>query len=528
VTAGSGPAPQTVTIDAAGHDTQPTSGTATGLASVHATVTQLVNGTPATTPAIDTDLACSGLPATGTDPVTCATYTTPQLSFCCSARVTLTFTDRVGNQTTVTRDVTLTPQPKPSGAPDTTFGTGGVAATAFDGGDGQLTDATVTSSGDIVETGTYTATNSSTRELALTRLHANGTLDTAFGSNGRVVQPNTTFTTTMPESVVAVPGDKVVVLGSGTEPGRVFATFAERFDANGSLDPTFGTGGVTITTPTNGNLAFGTGRSVTQPNGDIITAGSEEDQFGAYHMVVYRYTPNGQLDPTFGNAGIAMLTFPTGQSHGYDVALQPDGYIDAVGFGQNGPFLSATWEYGVARLTPSGNVDTTFATNGYFELQNPVGNDFFDTIKLDSHNRLVVGGSAQDTGFSHDHTELFRLEPNGTLDSSFGSNGQVSESIPTGGYGIYYDLVIRPNDGIIATTPTINGNQIAMALVGYNPDGSVDSSFGTGGITTTQVGTGDTPETLVVMPDGRILLNGLAAIGNSQDFIAAAYSGDTP
>src|SRR5215213_1543816 len=131
--------------------------------------------------------------------------------------------------------------------------------------------------------------------------------------------------------------------------------------ADGDLDPAFGTAGKSTTTFTNG-FAWGT-NTVLQPDGKILVSGSAATDVGYPIFGVARHNPDGTIDPTFGTNGRVTVDLFTYYRLKVDVALQPDGKIIlAGGVGDYG----IQPDFGVVRLNPNGSLDATFGSGGKF------------------------------------------------------------------------------------------------------------------------------------------------------------------
>ena len=192
----------------------------------------------------------------------------------------------------------------------------------------------------------------------------------------------------------------------------------------GSLDPTFGNGGKVLT-----DLGVGAGvpsDAVLQPNGDIVISGG----FG-----VARYLPTGKLDTTFGSGGLASTGFAGGES-GTGVALQPDGKIIWVGSQGNPSFpAGGTFSFAVARFTANGTLDTSFGTGGqasveFFDPPMQGAQEFARAVLVQPDGKILVAGSARQgqIRFAPIQGALARFNANGTLDTSFGTGGKILSS----------------------------------------------------------------------------------------------------
>src|SRR5262249_39493683 len=193
-------------------------------------------------------------------------------------------------------------------------------------------------------------------DFALARYNSNGTLDTGFGTNGKVITAfdfpgnfDRVFT------IVPQPDGKFVAVGSTV---NLFANFAlARFNANGTLDTSVGTGGIVTT-------AFGVSAEATsavvQSDGKIVAAGFANLGGGDYFALV-RYNGNGTIDASFGTGGkvtTAFLSQGFSLAQANSVALQPDGKIVAAGIAAVG----GGYDFALARYNSNGTLDPSFGT----------------------------------------------------------------------------------------------------------------------------------------------------------------------
>jgi uncharacterized delta-60 repeat protein len=229
-----------------------------------------------------------------------------------------------------------------SGDLDPSFGAGGKVITYFGGVD-QAHKVAVQTDGKLVVVGTNNYIPGNAR-VALVRYNPNGNLDPTFGSNGESL---TDFGADADGYALALePDGKIVVTG------RIFGNFngyfnwiIARFNSNGSLDTTFGSGGRTITDF--GSFDAATAVAI-QTDGKIVVAGEADSNFG-----IARYNPDGTLDSTFGAGGKNVSYFLSGPATA--MAIQSDGKIVVVGGG---------FSYGVARYNSNGTFDSSFGVDG--------------------------------------------------------------------------------------------------------------------------------------------------------------------
>jgi uncharacterized delta-60 repeat protein len=160
-------------------------------------------------------------------------------------------------------------------------------------------------------------------DLSLTRYNADGTIDTSFGNNGRIVRTGESLSEAI--EVLVQPDGKIVAVSSIFPNGNFRDLAVLRFNSDGSPDSSFGTGGKVITAVS--NLSDTPTAGVLQANGKIVVSGFSHDYTASnpdIFPILVRYNSDGALDRTFGIGGIART--PSGASHG-DIILQPDGKI---------------------------------------------------------------------------------------------------------------------------------------------------------------------------------------------------------
>jgi uncharacterized delta-60 repeat protein len=291
--------------------------------------------------------------------------------------------------------------------------------------------------------------------------------------------------------------------------------------APGDLDISFGTGGI-VTTPVGPSHDYANA-IVFQPDGKLVTAGFSYPASGYdsdFNLV--RYNPDGSLDNTFGIGGTVLTPIGTGIDRADALVLQPDGKLVAAGFTDN-PI--SRYDFALVRYNPDGSLDISFGDNGV--VTTPIGsnNDQAHSIVLQSDGKLVVAGDGTING-SADFT-IVRYNTDGSLDTNFGNNGIVTTPI-----GANYDLataiVLQPDGKLVVSGSYNAGGDYDFALVRYNPDGTLDTNFGSGGIATPPTGIrNDQARALVLQPDGKLVAAGLSIITNDNNgFALARYNPD--
>jgi uncharacterized delta-60 repeat protein len=227
----------------------------------------------------------------------------------------------------------------------------------------------------------------------------------------------------------------------------------------------------------------------------------------------------GSLDPSFGRSGIVMT--PIGLSaFAEDVVLQPDGKVIAVGLAMD---RSDRAVFALTRHEPDGSLDPSFGRDGIVMTDvDGRGAGASAAALLPGHKIVVVGGALTETtsGFA-----LAEYGPDGKLEPSFGENGVVTTTI--GRSSGAHDVAIQPDGKIVAAGSTFTGTTVDFAIARYEPDGSLDKTFGTEGIVTSNVGGIDSIWGLALQPDGKIVAAG-SKLGERMGgvFVIARYNRD--
>ena len=398
------------------------------------------------------------------------------------------------------------------GTLDSTFGKAGkVTTTGFVAGSIALqTD------GKIVAAGGALGSNWGA-DFALTRYNANGTVDTTFGTGGKVT---TDFGSPHDgASSVAIQADGKIVAAGGSEDSNFIADFAlARYNSNGTLDTSFGTGGKVVTGF--GGVSASAYSIAIQRDGKIVLAGVVNAN-GGEDFALARYNSNGTLDATFGSGGKLITEFGTAQqgfsfAYAYSLAVQADGKIVAVGNG----YINPGYDILMARYNTNGTLDATFGTGGKVTT-NLSTNDGVSSVALQSDGKMVVAGWTVGKAFDF---ALLRYNSNGTLDATFGTGGKVLTDF-AGSSDAASSLVIRSDGKIVAAGRTFVSTGYNFALARYNSNGTLDTGFGTGGkVTSDFAGDNDEAGFVLAQPNGKTVVAGYATVTDDVIFAMARYN----
>ncbi len=357
-----------------------------------------------------------------------------------------------------------------------------------------------------------------------------GDLDPTFGTDGKVL---TDFDqTTDIANAVAIQADgKIVVVGT-TYRDNDFSTedFAvARYNPDGTLDKTFGVGGKVQTDFP--NLAAVASSVVVQPDGKIVVAGGAFPLFtflGDFKVV--RYNSNGSLDTSFGDGGVVTTTFPEG-SYAFDVALQDDSKIIAAGtvFVDFNPGESSNTDFALARYNPDGTPDTTFGNGGQVSTDFLGLEDDAFSLLIQPDGKIVAVGSANDPATFYDFAAVRYLN-NGTIDATFGDGGKVHTDLGDQNFDRARSAALQPGGHIVAAGFAIsqNGGVQNFAVTRYTASGVLDTSFGAGGVTQIDFGSCcQSANKVLLQPNGKIITVGYANTESSDsDFLLARLTSD--
>ncbi|MEW5879761.1 MAG: hypothetical protein AB1761_04885 [Pseudomonadota bacterium] len=396
---------------------------------------------------------------------------------------------------------------------DPAFGNGGKVLTAIGGSEDFAFALALAPDGKIVVAGTsYNGTND---DFALARYNADGSLDTTFGSGGKVV--TAIGGSDEAYALALAPGGKIVVAGTAWSITGRYVALA-RYNADGTLDSTFGSGGKVVTAIGIGSANAAAHAVALAPDGRIVVAGFSHNGTN-YDFALARYNTDGTLDASFGSGGKVLTAIGSGNDYAYALALAPDGKIVVAGTSHNG----TSHDFALARYNADGTLDASFGSGG--RVTTPIGpnDDEAYTLALAPDGKIVVAGKSHD-GMKFDFA-LARYNVNGTLDATFGNGGKVVTAF---GSGTETEeaiaLALAPDGKIVVAGTGFNGTNYDFALARYNADGTLEATFGNGGKVTVGIGTGvSLAHAMALAPDGRIVVAGRSHDGTNYDFALARY-----
>ena len=376
-----------------------------------------------------------------------------------------------------------------------------------------------------------------------------GSLDPGFGSGGVVVSglsPKTArgsvtqsenfltgqaFSTGFDDQdelyAAALQGDgKVVVVGSATT-GDHFDIILGRYNVDGSLDTSCGTDG---SINYNHRGSGGSARQehayavAVQGDGKIVVAGWHSDNNDGEIIMVLRFNTDCSLDTTFDSDGIATTHFGQEENYAHSLAIQDDSKIVAAGYAYTN--RNNHHDFVVLRYNTDGSLDTTFSSDGRVTTNfGTRSEDHAYAAAVQADGKIVTAGYAGNVGQEQNRDfAVVRYDTDGLLDTTFGDAGKVRTEVGAG-EDIAYSVAVQADGKIVAggTAENAAGKKV-FAVVRYDNDGSLDATFGTSGkVTTSLTDTDDEAYSLKIQADGRIVVAGYS---NENLFALVRYHTD--
>jgi len=334
----------------------------------------------------------------------------------------------------------------PPAALDASFGENGVVTTDLQPEMDDLAYAVaVQADGKIVLAGT--SGTPAITQTALVRYTADGEVDTGFGTDGLVL--NTKAVSASSYGLAIQSDGKLVTGGWTSNSGSSTDFLLSRFSAAGKLDSSFGDGGHGVLGI---HTAFGNALAQ-QADGKLLLAGQDTNLFTPDALIA-RFTKDGALDTSWGNAGVARIDWGTDYDNAKAIAVLPDGKVLVAG---------KTDTHGVVlcRLNADGNQDTTFGTEGLVKRDLGEGNAV-RAIALGSNGRILLAGGSK----------IHAYQADGSVDQQFGDAGVVTFA----GHALN-SMVELPDGNLVA----VGKDAKTVAVVKLSAQGKAASAFGKAG-----------------------------------------------
>lgn len=422
-------------------------------------------------------------------------------------------------------------------APDPSFGKDGRVITKFAGVDNIILATALAPDGSIYAAG-FGKTKGH-RLGVIAKYAANGDLDQTFGQRGSISDEDFDGA----QAIALQSNGQVLVAGVYTG----FATggpayVLKRYNGDGSLDSGFGSGGRVLDSI--GPAGDFIDAIAVQSNGQILVGGNTEIVVGLKKhnqaingdFALARYNSDGSADASFGSNGKVITDFDGQFDSIKQIVVQPNGQIVAAG--QAGVPASSLPNpvapagsvavFGFARYNSNGSLDGGFGSGGLVTVAvNGVGS-LLATVTLLSNGQILAGGATSLT------LAFARLNSNGSLDPAFGIGGQFFVPLLTQiGCEGFTDcnavfsgaMAIAPqSDGTFLAYGGLASEAVHFFAVSYNQDGSLNTAFGSNGILTAKfMGVGEI-NSVLIQQDGKVVAGGRAKVAGSRNqFELARY-----
>jgi uncharacterized delta-60 repeat protein len=375
------------------------------------------------------------------------------------------------------------------------FGTG-INVTTYAGGNEWTYALALQSDGKIVVAG-YDR-----QDFGAQRLLADGTLDTSFSSDGKVVTNILAGAIDRAFGMAIDSQNRVVLGGYAVNANDDFALL--RYSSDGTLDNTFDTDGrliSTISATTSERI-----QEVAIDAGDRIVVAGYASNGTDNDFITARYTTAGVLDTTFSTDGFDLQNIGgAGADQAMAVVIQTNGMIVVGGF--NGG------NFALVRYTTAGALDANFSGDGIQNV-NFGGTDRANALALQTDGKILIGGYAPLSGF--DDFAIARLLSDGTLDNTFDSDGRVTTTFSTTAADRVESMAVFTDGGIVAVGWVNDGVSDNIAIAKYTSAGALDTGFdGDGMYTYDHAGGQDRAQSVAVQYDEKIVVGGL--VTNTND-----------
>ena len=331
-----------------------------------------------------------------------------------------------------------------------------------------------------------------------------GYLDPTFDEDGIVITP--VGNDDDYGHAVAVQDDgKLVVVGHLNIPTNANDFFVMRYNTDGSLDTSFGLDGIVTI-----DFGFYDQAMIVaiQSDGKIIVA-SNSQVYDTPHpnaFAIARLNPDGTLDTSFDGDGKRLDEIR--QSHDVitDLAIQNDGKIIAGGYSYYNYGMGQRADFAMVRYNQDGSLDTTFGTEGIVITSRGADYDGSFSTLLQPDGKIILSGFSRYSCSVTDCPALIRYNSDGSLDTTFGVGGIVEEDF--GVNAVLFDSVLLPDGRIVSSGYSTAAEGIV--IIRHNSDGSLDTTFGTDGLIIKNFGDINTEitEGMALRPDGKLLISG--------------------
>ena len=244
------------------------------------------------------------------------------------------------------------------------------------------------------------------------------------------------------------------------------------------------------------------------PDNKIIVGGYSGN-YPKYYFALARFNPYGKLDSSFGENGKTITSIGTISDAGRSIALQSDGKIIVAGYSNS----SSNSIFALIRYNDDGSLDSSFDSDGKVTTTIGIANSIIRTIAIQSDEKIIVSGYSYSKSSFDYEVVVARYNKNGSLDNSFGNGGIITtDNLNGNDYG--ESILIQKDKKILVAGYSFTG---FVSLIRYNPNGSIDNAFSNNGKFSFQFGSiYQNDFSSILQDDGKIIVCGFSNRNNTN------------
>jgi len=308
------------------------------------------------------------------------------------------------------------------------------------------------------------------------------------------------------KAIAIQPDNKIIIAGASLQTPNSHDIGLMRFNSDFSIDVNFGTNGYQSTNLNGSEWPEAIGL---QNDGKFIIAGTRIGSSSYEDIFIARYGIWGNLDNSFGTNGYIIKDVGN-EDFAKDLLIQPDDKIVVAGYVHSG------FQPIILRYNSDGTADSDFGSNGTVLLS---GSCIIEAVALQEDGKIIVAGSETGSNLF----SLYRVNSDGSMDTSFGSNGNITTNVGEGGSDVLTDIRIQANGKIIASghSHTPFPTNYDISIVRYLANGEIDTTFGNNGISLIDIGSNNENDRCyasAIQNDGKLVLVGESNFGTETDF----------
>ncbi|MFN6379536.1 MAG: T9SS type A sorting domain-containing protein [Flavobacteriales bacterium] len=406
-----------------------------------------------------------------------------------------------------------------AGGLDTDFANEGRYVANF-GFQDNLEAVAIQSDGKIIVAGTA-LTEMFSGKLLVTRLNADGSLDNSFAENGVLIVE--AYNESYAYEILVLEDNSILIAGASADDMFAFSGYMFKLDETGYIDSSFGEEGEVLTSFIEGDEFIYAAKI--DSNGKIVVAGKATNADFNSEPFVARFNADGSVDTSFGENGYATIPVENQDNVFYDLMI--DGNDNIIATGHYGLPFTETGQTNLdvllVKYNTAGSLDTSFGDEGI--VKTPISEEYTESgfaIISDSDENIYVSGYTTALDFSFEAAVL-GYSSNGTLRGDFATAGVYTFSLNA--QNVFNDIALHENTLVMCgTSGGFFFDDRDFLLLRLNLDGSIDNTFGENGYTLTTIATAfDDANAMALQSDGKIVLAGRGNMGTNNDIAVTRH-----